>query len=385
MGLTEKGYVRRTFEDILNDKIQRAKELYGEDIDTGDQAALGKYLRIHAYDQAIAEEEIEAVYHSSKPNSASGQSLDRLLFFGGITRNPATAATYSVTFTGTAGYVIPVGFLVGTEADLTFYTVADATIGADGTCTATVECTAAGIIGNVNASAINTIVNPDASVSAVTGTACLSTGTDEEGDAALRKRLKTALAGAGGNNENAIRAALLRVPTVQYAAVIVNETASEDADGRPAHSFECYIQGGDDYHQEIAEAIFSKRPVGIATAGDISVTVLDACGNEKTIRFSKTPSTSVDVRMTIATDTSYPADGAALIQSSVAAYINALGVGNSLVLSALYGHIYSVTGVVEVESLELSTDGGETFSTDNVTVPQYGVVMCGEVSVEVSA
>ena len=385
MGLTDNGYVRRTYDDIINDKIQRAKELFGEDIDTGDQTPLGKYLRINAYDQAIAEEEIEAVYYSSKPNSATGQSLDRLLPFGGITRNPATAAAYSVTVQGTAGYVIPVGFLVGTEAELTYYTTEEATIGADGSCTVTVECTEAGTLGNVNASAINKVVNPDASVSAVTGVECLSVGTDEESDTALRKRLKTALTGSGGNNENALRAALLRIPSVQYAAVIVNETNGTDSEGRPAHSFECYVQGGDDYHQEIAEAIFSMRPIGIQAVGDITVTVLDACGNEKTIGFSKTPTTSVLVKAVLKTDTNFPSDGAALVQANIAAYINGLGVGNSLVLSAIYGHIYSIAGVLEVSSLELSTDGGSSYSTANVTVPKYGVIVCSDVTVEVTA
>ena len=77
------GYVRRSYDDILSDKIQRAKELFGEDIDTSDLTPLGKFIRINAYDQALAEEEIEAVYYARFPDTASGQNLDRLLVFGG--------------------------------------------------------------------------------------------------------------------------------------------------------------------------------------------------------------------------------------------------------------------------------------------------------------
>lgn len=76
MGLTDKGFVRRTYDDILNDKIAMAKELFGEDIDTSDQTAIGKFIRITAYDQAMAEEEIEKVYFARFPNTASGQSLE---------------------------------------------------------------------------------------------------------------------------------------------------------------------------------------------------------------------------------------------------------------------------------------------------------------------
>lgn len=385
MGLTEKGFVRRTYDEILNDKIQRAKELFGADIDTSDQSVLGKYLRINAYDQAIASEETEAVYYSSKPNTASGQSLDRLMPIGGLSRNPATAAVFSVTIHGTAGYVIPVGFLVGTEADVTFYTASEATIGEDGTCTVNVECTQTGTIGNVGAGAINSIVNPDASITAVAGVECITPGTDDESDTALRERFKLAMTGSGGCSENAIRAALLRIPTVQYAAVVSNDDSAADEEGRPAHSFECYVQGGDDYEQEIAQAIFSMRPVGIQTVGDKAVTVIDACGNEKVVRYSETPSVPVTVRTTIKTGTSFPSEGAALIEANITGYINGLGVGNSLVLSAIYGHIYSITGVLEVVSLELSTDGGSSFTTNNVTVPKYGVVICNDVTVEVTA
>lgn len=384
MGLTDSGFVRRTYDEILNDKIQRAKELFGEDIDTSDLTPLGKYLRINAYDQAIAEEEIEAVYYARFPNTASGQSLDRLLVFGGISRNPATAATFAVNVQGTAGYVIPAGFLAGTDTDLTYYTTAEATIGDDGTCTVIMECTEAGIGGNVNASAINKVVNPDANISAVDGIECLSFGAEEESDAALRERLKTALAGSGGSNENAIRAALLRVPTVQYAAVVVNETDSEDSDGRPAHSFECYVLGGDDYHREIAEAIFSTRPVGIQTVGDIAVTVIDASGNERAVNFSAAPNVQVVVYVKYDKNTNFPNDGAAQIQRNITNRINALSIGNPLILSSMYGDVYSVPGITEVTELAISTDGGNSYTHDNVTVPSYGVISCENVYVGTS-
>lgn len=385
MGLTEKGYQRRTYDDILNDKIQRAQELFGEDIDTSDLTPLGKFIRINAYDQAVVEEEIEAVYFARFPNTASGQSLDRLLIFGGLTRNPATASRYSVSVEGTAGYIIPSDFLVGTETDLTFRCVEETAIGEDGTCTIVVECTETGTIGNVSPGAINRIINPDSNISSIECKSCLDDGRDMETDTALRERLSAAVSGQGSGNTNAIRSALLRIPTVQFAAVIENETDETDSDGRPPHSFECYVLGGDDYTQEIAEAIFEKRPVGIQTAGTKTVTITDASGNERNIKYSPAPETAITVRAVIKTNTTYPEDGAEQIYSAVASHINGLGIGNSLILSTLYGRIYSVPGVAEVMSLQVSTDGGSTYGTGNVTVPQYGVAICAAVNVEVSA
>lgn len=385
MGLTNLGYVRRTYEDILNDKIRRAKELFGEDIDTSDQTPLGKFIRINAYDQAIAEEEIEAVYYARFPNTASGQSLDRLLIFGGLKRNPPTPAKYSVEVQGVPGHAVTPDFLVGTDTDLIFHCTAEAIIGEDGTCLIEVLCTEAGTVGNVSPAAITRIINPDVNITAVVGKACLIEGMDEETDVALRQRLSAAVSGQGSGNTNAIRSALLRIPTVQFAAVIENESDEADSDGRPPHSFECYVLGGNDYTQEIAEAIFSKRPIGIRTAGTKSVTITDTSGNERVVKYSPAPEISITVRAVIKTTTAYPEDGAEQIYSAVSAYINGLGIGNSLILSTLYGRIYSVPGVVEVETLELSTDGGSSFSTGNVTIPQYGVATCAAVNVEVSA
>lgn len=386
MGLTDKGYQRRTFDDILNDKIQRAKELLGEDIDTSDQSVLGKYLRINAYDQALAEEEIEQVYYARFPNTASGQSLDRLLVFAGISRNPAAAAEYRVKVTGEAGYVIPAGFLFATDTELTYGTMQEYTIGEDGTVTVDVVCTAAGTIGNLTSpAAISRILNPDASIASAQGVELVEAGLDVESDADLRFRFMAAVEGAGSCNENAIRASILRVPTVQFAAVISNNTGEVDAEGRPPHSFECYVLGGDDYEQEIAEAIFDKRPIGIQTVGDKAVTITDITGTQRVVNYSPAQKVQITVRAVIKTTPAFASEGVEKVQTAVAAYINGLGIGNSLVLSAIYGYIYGVLGVAEVTTLELSTDGGSTYNTSNVAVAEYGIAVCAGVNVEVTA
>lgn len=385
MGLTDLGYIRRTYDDILNAKIQKAKELFGEDIDTSDLTALGKFIRINAYDQALMEEEMEAVYYARFPDTASGQSLDRLMTFAGIARNPAKEAQYIVQVTGEAGTTVPVGFLVGTDTDLTFYCVEEATIGEGGSCEILVSCTEPGTVGNVNAGAITRIINPDVNIAAVAGVSRSVVGEDAESDTALRARFKAAVQGSGSCSENAIRAALLRIPTVQFAAVISNPGEEEDSEGRPPHSFECYVLGGEDYEQEIGETIFDKRPIGIKTTGDHSVTIIDDSGNEQVIYYSRAANVAVTVKIKIKTDSSYPGDGASQIQNSVAGYINELGIGKQLVYSRIYGYIYNVTGVTMVTDLQLSTDGGATYTTGDIAVPQYSVAVCADVTVEVEA
>ena len=160
--LNELGYKRKTYDEIIEGKIQRAKELFGEDIETDETTALGKFIRINAYDQALAEEEAEAIYYARFPNTATGVSLDRLCAFVGISRNSAEHSRYEVQVNGTAGAIIPFGFLVSTESEIDFYNTSETEIGEDGTCKINVECVTAGTIGNVNAGEINIIKNPSA-------------------------------------------------------------------------------------------------------------------------------------------------------------------------------------------------------------------------------
>lgn len=95
MVLTDTGFKRPTFADLLPGQINRAKQLWGEDIDTSEQSALGKYIRINVHDLAECYELLEDIYYARFPGSARGQSLDRLCTFAGVVRDPATAARLS--------------------------------------------------------------------------------------------------------------------------------------------------------------------------------------------------------------------------------------------------------------------------------------------------
>lgn len=381
--LDETGFKRRTYQEILDGKIQRAQELFGADIDTSELTPLGKFIRINAYDQALTEEEAERIYYSIFPDTAEGASLDRLNVFLGLTRNPAEASRYLVTVTGTAGETVPAGFLVGTTGGITYYNTENIRIGDNGTCEIIVECTELGDIGNVSCSEITRVVNPVAYVTSIIGKTILKNGSEIESDYALRKRAKAARGGLGSCTENAIIAALLSVPTVVSANVAANYTDEVDEQGRPPRSFECYITGGEDYLVQIAETIFDKKPIGIKTHGVITQKVSDIGGREHDIKFSYTENVGIHIYMEITVTTEYEADGEKQITNELKNYIDNLGVGADVILSSLYGHIHSVAGVEEVRVLKLSTDG-ETFHSDSVVISPYQSPICSNVEVVIN-
>lgn len=369
--LTELGFRRRTYEEILNAKIAKAKELFGEEINTEGNTALGKYIRINAYDQYDAEELAEKIYYSIFPQSASGQSLDRLGWIIGITRNPAVPSRYEVKVTGHAGTTVEYGLLVSTESGVDFYnTSLETNIGDDGTCTIIVECVEAGTIGNIAPSEINRIVNPSANIDAVEGVKNLQLGEDEESDYDFIKRYEIVKAGKGSCNEAAIISALTNVPTVRSAYLFVNESATETAsDGTPPKAIACYVDGGEGQEQAIAEAIFDKKPVGIGTHGSVSVPISYNSLNSYTVKFSYAEKVNVYIKVTLGTNAEFETDGKTQIEEKILAYINSLGLGKTLVTTSLYNPIYSVTGVTSA-TVQVSTDG-ITYGTNNIEVLPY--------------
>ena len=368
MGLTNLGYRRRTLEEIISAKIERAKELFGEDINTEENTALGKYIRINAYDQYVVEELAEQIYYSIFPQTATGQSLDRLGWSVGMTRNAATPARYEVKVTGSVGETITYGFMVGTETHLSFYNTADTVIGEDGTCTIVVECIEAGTIGNVKVSDICKIVNPVNYVDEVNGVSFVQTGEDEESDTDFLKRFEIVRDGKGSCNESSIVSALLNIPTVYGAYVVANESV-EAVDGIPAKAIACYVDGGIDYHQEIAEAIFDKKPIGVSTYGDISVPVSYGGLKDYAVKFSHSSEVDIYVKIALITNNNFEANGIDAIKANISRYIDNLYIGTSLVITAMYSQIYSVAGVVSAQ-ITASKDGVE-YSINDIEMKPY--------------
>lgn len=363
------GYKRRTYEEILAAKIAKAKELFGEDINTDSNTPLGKYIRINAYDQYHVEQIAEQIYYSINPQTAFGQSLDRLGWTVGMTRNIATPARYTVAVTGKAGATIDYGFLVGSESELHFFNTEPTVIGNDGKCELIVECTVSGTIGNISPAAINVVVNPVDYVDTVVGVSVYEAATDEESDYDFIRRYEVVREGKGSCNESAIISALTNVPTVKGAYIIVNESATDTVDNIPPKTIACYVNGGVGHEQQIAEAIFDKKPVGVGTYGDKTVTVTYGNLSNYEIKFSYADNVDVYIKLTITTDSEFESNGYETIKNNIVTYINSLAIGDPLVTTSLYSYIYSVAGV-KTALVEVSDDG-VTYSANNIIIDPY--------------
>lgn len=380
MVLTEKGFQRPTFDDLLVAQVARAKELFGEDIDTSGQSVLGKFIRINVSDLAECYDLLEGIYYARFPNSARGQSLDRLCAFAGVVRDPATAARLKVRIYGNAGAVVPAAFSISGDGHI-FYVDVDYTVGAEGTVECNADCQENGTSGNLATGTALTIVNPDPDLEMAELVGIIRYGQEREGDTSLRIRFGESIAGSGSATIDAIRGAISRVALVDGVAIVENDT-EQTVDGRPPHSFECYVLAPESQDQLIAEAIFSKKPLGIKSVGDVGVWVMDEGNKPHAVRFSRTVKRMVHIRARILTNQFFETSGSDQIKDSLLEYINNLANGESVYLSSLYGYIHDVHGVVNVQELLISGDG-KNFSAVNIEIEDHEIARSSAEQIEI--
>ena len=370
--LDDLGFHRPTYAELLAEQETRARQLFGDDIETGEATALGKYIRLNTYDYARLYELAEKIYYARFPNFATGVQLDRLTPFANISRNPATVARHIVEFYGIAGKTVEQGSLVATGDGVTFYTLEDATMQDEGlglgTARVTVECTEFGTVGNVAVGEIDRMGNPNGYVREVRHIALKLLAKDAETDKALRERFHDVVKGTGSGTWEALYGALERIINVDGVVIVENDTA-ETVGTMPPHSFQCYVVAPNTLDKQIGQTIFDKKPIGIKPLGEVEVTVLDSAGAEHIMRFSRAIEKQISIQATIKKTTSYPEDGTEQIKNNIANLINGLSNGDDVILSRLYSAIHAVDGVAEVADLKIKAGSGAFAASNIICLP----------------
>lgn len=390
MALDKNGYKRKTYDELLTEMQVRAKELFGENVNVTGRSVISFLLRIMAWFLSLVWEDNEDVYYSASINSATGTSLDRLLPYGGISRNNEGYAEGPLSISGTANYTLLQGFVVTNETDVFFETIEDVTLDANGSGTVTIRALDPGIIGNVGAGQVTIIVNPDANIESVTNPEEITGGREKETDVEAKDRYDVSVEGLGSATIPSVRANLLKLDGVRAAQVIDNYTM-ETVNGQPPKSIQAFVLGGND--QEIAETIFNTKAGGIEPFGTVTQTVTDLGGQVHTVRFSRAEEVFVRIRVTIQKNNAFPADGGDQIRSALVRAIGGedisgalyagLSMGDDVVYSRLIAQIYKVEGIDDVQ-LELSTDGID-YSSGNIAIGLQQVAQTDSDFIEVIA
>jgi len=359
-GVTQFGFRRKTYADIIAEMESKAKNLLGVNIDLSSASPLALFLRVVAFGLSLLWAVAEKVYCSGFVDLAVGQSLDYVVKYAGIARRSATAARRMVRFTGDPGVVIPAGFLIGTDdLSIRFSTVQEVAIAESGQVEVTAYAVEAGAKSNVSTGQLNRVINPIAGIDAVTNIDHPRNvdGLDRETDRELRERYYQSLAAGGASTLDSLRASVLAVPGVRTARVFHNPTMEVDEEGRPPKSVEIVTLGGAD--EDIAYAIHRTIAAGIQPYGTVEVPVRDVGGQEQLIRFSRAEVVPIYVRVQVVKNTLYPLDGDDQVRNAVIRYIggtdtqgqphNGLGLGADVIWTAVIEAARSVPGVHDLD------------------------------------
>ena len=385
-GLTDAGFRRPTYAELLDALEYKARELFGSTANMTVRSPLGIFLRIFAWMLNLLFATLEDVYNSRFIDTAVGHSLYNLGRAIGLRLLGAQKAVGYLTFTGEDGVEVPEGYLAETVAGAQ-YIVLSAGVIRDGSVTVPASAVIAGPDSNTAENTITNITNPKTGITGVTNEKPFEGGRDTETDAEFRARYYLSVDFAGGVNIDAIVAEIYEnVEAVIAVTGEENDTDETSASGLPPHSFEIVAYGGLD--EDVASAIFRRKAAGIQTYGNTTVAVIDASGHTHNIYFSRPAPVKVWVKIyNLVTDRSFPLDGIEQIKQSIVSYIGAntrggLNSGQEVICVALPTEVFKVPGVVDFK-LKISADG-EHYAWDNIPIAAREKAVTDESMVDVT-
>lgn len=372
MPMTENGFRKQTYAEILEQQCTRAKDLFGGDIDTSEKSVLGKYIRLNVSDFAKQEEALEQIYLARYIDTATGISLDRLAPFAGIQRNNAVSAVIRVKFvnSGSEPVVIPMNTKVINTYGVLYHTTSAITVNAGDAehnfSAVRLECDTAGTIGNlVSEMRFYQTQIANVQIKRLSGIELLYPeiyryGEEIETDSDLRARWKKAILGSGSGTANSIVGAVAKIDTVQDCIIYENDT-DEKVNHIAPHSFTLVAKGGEGKSAEIAAAIFEKKPLGIQAYVEnpldgVEEIVTDIAGVDHKICFYYASPVKVKVKITVSQEVEpdfKPDEVMDEFTKAIVDYFDTLKIGETIYARKLYLPLIQTGKVCCIENIGL--------------------------------
>ena len=324
--VTENGIKAPSYAEILEYFKEKAKTIFGQDVDLDADTQDGQLIAIFA--QAISDVNAQAIatYNQFNPNTAVGVGLASAVKTNGIKRQEATNSTVDLVLIGQAGTVINNG-IASDDAGTNWLLPEQVVIPVSGeiTVTATAE-----EVGDIEASpnTITQIVTPTLGWQSVNNPNQAVVGVAVETDAQLRTRQARSTELASVSLWEGIIASLLNLEGVTRVSGVKNDEDATSDEGVPGHTVAMIVDGGD--VDEIGKTIFLKKGEGVGTFGTTQTTYIDTYGFPNVIKFSRPTIVNVYVTLNITPASTYLSTAADEIKSRIADYINSLAIGEDV-------------------------------------------------------
>lgn len=330
--VTAEGISAPDYQTVLDTITGYFQQIYGSDAYLEPDSKDGQMVALVALAIHDANNTAISVYRSFSPATALGDALTSNVKINGITRRAATNSTVDLLLTGTVGTAITNGSV--RDANRVVWNLpATVVIGASGTVVATATCANAGAVAAV-AGSVNAINTPTRGWSSVTNPLAATVGVAAETDAQLRVRQSQSVALPSLTPFEAVDGAIANIDGVTRHKLYENDTDNPDANGLPPHSIAAIVEGGD--ATVIANSIRGVKGQGVTPYGSTVIVVPDKYGNPHPVGFSRPVDVPIYVKITITPLTGYTSQVGDEIKAAVAAYINSLAIGTSVLLSRIY-------------------------------------------------
>jgi uncharacterized phage protein gp47/JayE len=199
-------------------------------------------------------------------------------------------------------------------------------------------------------------------------------GRGRESDVSLRKSYADKIFARSSRMLDSIKAAiLLNVQGIMSIEAYENDQDEMDAFGRPPHSIEVIVEGGDDV--QIATVIEEYKSGGIQTFGAVETVVPGDSGEPITIRFNRPTTVYLWYRVTVTLNGNeqLPIDYVALVTEAVRQYTADVEIGSPIVPKRINTAIYrAVAGdyyTAEVEAFPTHDIGASPGEFSAAVIP----------------
>lgn len=369
------GFHYPDYPTVLQYLTDEYKAIYGADTYLAPDSQDGQWLAIQALAIFDTMQVAAAVYSSFSPLTAQADALSRNVKINGIRRRAATYSTADLLIIGTAGTVIANGQAEDTLSQK-WNLPASVTIPPGGSITVTATAVDIGAI-TAAANTINKIATPTLGWQSVDNVAAATVGDPVETDAELRRRQTFSTALPSLTVLDGTIGSVASVPGVTRFRGYENDSDVTDSNGIPAHSIAIVAEGGD--QQAIGEAIAIKKTPGTGTYGTTTVTTYDQYGLPNLINFFRPTPAVIGVEVTIQALTGYTTGFADLIAAAIAASIQALEIGDDVLITKLYVPAnlpgQAAGSTFDITQLRIKKNAG-AFGTSNLTLAFNEVAEC---------
>ena len=330
--VTAEGISAPDYQIVLDTITGYFQQIYGNDAYLEPDSKDGQMVALVALAIHDANNTAISVYRSFSPATALGDALTSNVKINGISRRAATNSTVDELLVGEPGTIITNGSVKDTNGIIWNFP-AQVVIGIDGTAIATATCATPGAVAAL-AGSVNKINTPTRGWVSATNPLAATVGVAGETNAELRVRQSQSVALPSVTPFEAVDGAIANIDGVTRHKLYENDQDTPDANGLPPHSIAAIVEGGD--ATVIANTLRGVKGQGSTPFGSTVIIVPDKYGSPHPVGFSRPVDVPVFVKITISPLTGYTSQVGDEIKAAVAAYINSLAIGASVLLSRTY-------------------------------------------------